>query len=57
MDYTGWMWGRWFDNREMIRLCLGPFLSEVRAVVAAAVAVVVVVTVVVVWLSLSFLLL
>ena len=57
MDYTGWMWGRWFDNREMIRLCLGPFLSEVRAVVAVVAVVVVVVAVVVVWLSLSFLLL
>lgn len=29
-DYTGWMWGRWFNQREMARLSLGPFLAEVR---------------------------
>lgn len=31
VEYTGWMWGRWFGGREMVRLSLGPFLSEVSA--------------------------
>ncbi|CAN0059608.1 unnamed protein product [Laminaria digitata] len=29
------MWGRWFDNREMTRLSLGPFLSEVLTIIGA----------------------
>lgn len=31
-DFTGWMWGKWFSQREMARLSLGPFLAEVCTV-------------------------
>ena len=29
VGYTGWIWGRWFNTREMARLSIGPFLAEV----------------------------
>lgn len=32
VDFTGWMWGRWFNNREMTRISLGPFVAEVLSV-------------------------
>ncbi|CAB1097137.1 unnamed protein product [Ectocarpus sp. CCAP 1310/34] len=35
VDYTGWMWGRWFEQREMTRLSLGPFLAELLTLVGA----------------------
>ncbi|CBJ32253.1 conserved unknown protein [Ectocarpus siliculosus] len=35
VDYTGWMWGRWFEQREMARLSLGPFLAELLTLVGA----------------------
>lgn len=32
-DYTAWMFGTWFNQREMARLSLGPFLAEVGGAV------------------------
>lgn len=34
-SFTSWMWGRWFESREMVRLSLGPFLAEVGTMVVA----------------------
>lgn len=30
VDFVGWNWGRWFNNRELLRLSIGPLLDEVR---------------------------
>ncbi|CAM9953409.1 unnamed protein product [Pylaiella littoralis] len=35
VNYTGWMWGRWFGEREMARLSLGPFVAELLTLVGA----------------------